>query len=100
MLFCCDLSRIVQVDIIASQGILELFILVAALRLHRKGYQAVNFELLWAEYAKTRGMQHADIYSKPAAARAFQRLLDAALLAFAGARWRRHTARKSICMPP
>ena len=44
-----------QVDIIASQGILELFILVAALRLHRRGYQAVNFELLWAEYAKTRG---------------------------------------------
>lgn len=75
-----------QVDIIASQGILELFILVAALRLHRRGYQAVNFELLWAEYAKTRGMQHADIYSKPAAARAFQRLLDASLLAFSGPR--------------
>ena len=79
--------RALQVDIIASQGILELFILVAALRLHRRGYQAVNFELLWAEYAKTRGMQHADIYSKPAAARAFQRLLDASLLAFSGPRY-------------
>ena len=79
-------KRALQVDIIASQGILELFVLVAALRLHRRGYQAVNFELLWAEYAKTRGMQHADIYSKPAAARAFQRLLDASLLAFSGPR--------------
>ena len=74
-------------DIIASQGILELFILVAALRLHRRGYQAVNFELLRAEYSQTRGMQHADIYSKPAAARAFQRLLDASLLAFSGPRY-------------
>jgi len=82
-----DAMHGLQVDIIASQGILELFILVAALRLHRKGYQAVNFELLWAEYAKTRGMQHADIYSKPAAARAFQRLLDASLLAFTGPGW-------------
>ncbi len=76
-----------QVDIIASQGILELFILVAALRLHRKGHITVNFEQLWAEYEKTRGMQHADIYSKPASARAFQRLVDAALLAFSGSRY-------------
>ncbi|CAL5218398.1 g73 [Coccomyxa viridis] len=84
-----DQSQNSMVDIIASQGILELFILVAALRLHRRGYQAVNFELLWAEYAKTRGMQHADIYSKHAAARAFQRLLDASLLAFSGPRTER-----------
>ena len=49
----------------------------------------MNFEQLWAEYEKTRGMQHADIYSKPASARAFQRLLDAALLAFTGPRYRR-----------
>ncbi len=32
-------------DSIASLGILELFILVAALRLHRRGYERVNFEL-------------------------------------------------------
>lgn len=73
-------------DSIASLGILELFILVAALRLHRRGYERVNFELLWAEYAKTAGMHHSDVYSRPAAARAFQRLLDAALLAFVDAR--------------
>ncbi len=75
-----------QVDAVASQGILELYVLVAALRLHRRGYERVNFELLWAEYAKTAGMGHADVYSKPAAARAFQRLLDAALLVFTDAR--------------
>ncbi|EIE26129.1 hypothetical protein COCSUDRAFT_40278 [Coccomyxa subellipsoidea C-169] len=74
------------VDAVASQGILELYVLVAALRLHRRGYERVNFELLWAEYAKTAGMGHADVYSKPAAARAFQRLLDAALLVFTDAR--------------
>ena len=76
----------VQVDATASLGILELFVLVAALRLHRRGYERVNFELLWAEYAKTAGMHHADVYSKPAAARAFQRLLDASLLFFTDAR--------------
>lgn len=73
-------------DSIASLGILEQFILVAALRLHRRGYERVNFELLWAEYSKTRGMSHVDVYSKPAAARAFQRLLDANLLVFTDAR--------------
>lgn len=73
-------------DSIASLGILELFILVAALRLHRRGYERVNFELLWAEYAKTGGMHHSDVYSRPAAARAFQRLLDATLLVFVDAR--------------
>lgn len=76
----------VQVDAIAGLGILELFVLVAALRLHRRGYERVNLELLWAEYSKTSGMGHADVYSKPAAARAFQRLLDASLLTFTDAR--------------
>ncbi|KAK9916102.1 hypothetical protein WJX75_008581 [Coccomyxa subellipsoidea] len=80
-----------QVDATASLGILELFVLVAALRLHRRGYERVNFELLWAEYAKTAGMHHADVYSKPAAARAFQRLLDASLLFFTDARSERRS---------
>jgi hypothetical protein len=81
----CALS-VWQVDSIASLGILELFILVAAIRLHRRGYERVNFELLWAEYSKTRGLSHADVFSKPAAARAFQRVLDASLLTFTDAR--------------
>jgi hypothetical protein len=74
------------VDTIAGLDVLQLFILVAVLRLHRRGHGAPNFELAWAEYAKTGGMQHADIYGRPAAARAFQRLLDAGLLAPADAR--------------
>lgn len=83
---CVHAGESLQMDIVAGLDVLQLFVLVAVLRLHRRGHAAPNFELAWAEYAKTAGMQHADIYGRPAAERAFQRLLDAGLLAPADAR--------------
>ena len=73
-------------DAVAGLDVLQLFVLTAVLRLHRRGHAAPNFELAWAEYARTAGMQHADNYGRAAAARAFQRLVDAGLLAAADAR--------------
>ena len=75
-----------QVDMVAGLDVLPLYLLVAVLRLQRRGAAAPSFELAAAEYARTAGLGHADNYSRPAAARAWQRLLDAGLLRHAGAR--------------
>ena len=82
----------------AGLDVLQLFILTAVLRLHRRGHAAPNFELAWTEYAKTGGMQHADNYGRAASARAFQRLLDAGLLAATHARCARGLSRVRMCM--
>ena len=71
---------------VAGLDVLPAYMLVAVLRLQRRGHAAPNFELAAAEYARTAGLGHADNYSRAAAARAWQRLLDAGLLAHAGTR--------------
>ena len=71
-------------------AILELFLLVALYRLRRKGQEAPNFEMAFDEYS---GLQRGgswrgvDITApRPAAFRAFERLLTATLIAYSDGR--------------
>ena len=74
----------------SSLSVLELYILVGALRLYRRRSpsEGVNFEMAWEEYAQLgRLRSHGDNYSKPAALRAWEQLLGCALLSYLDPRW-------------
>lgn len=70
----------------AGCSILELFLLVAVERVRRKGQESPNFEMALHEYRSLRrggGYRGVDdAASRPAAFRAFERLITANLLAY------------------
>ncbi len=66
---------------VAGLSVLEMYMLVAVLRLGRKGHAACNFEQAMEEYGLLNQMQrHADAHPRPLALRAFERLLAHGLL--------------------
>lgn len=70
-----------QAQMVAGLAILEMYMLVAVLRLGRKGQAACNFEQAMEEYMLLNQMQrHPDAHPRPLALRAFERLLAMGLL--------------------
>ncbi|KAK9866078.1 hypothetical protein WJX84_011676 [Apatococcus fuscideae] len=70
-----------QARMVAGLSVLEMYMLVAVLRLTRKGQLPCNFEQAMEEYGLLNQMQrHPDAHPRPLALRAFERLLACALL--------------------
>ncbi|KAK9836048.1 hypothetical protein WJX84_003886, partial [Apatococcus fuscideae] len=70
-----------QAHMVAALSILEMYMLVAVLRLGRKGQPACSFEQAMEEYVLLNQMQrHPDAHPRPLALRAFERLLSQGLL--------------------
>lgn len=66
---------------VAGLAILEMYVLVAVLRLRGKGQVACNFEQALEEYMLLNQMQrHPDAHPRPLALQAFERLLAHGLL--------------------
>ena len=70
-----------QARMVAGLSVLEMYMLVAVLRLTRKGQLPCKFEQAMEEYGLLNQMQrHPDAHPRPLALRAFERLLACALL--------------------
>ena len=77
-----------QVDIVGSCSVLELFILVAVLRIKRRGHESANFEMVHDEYCKLMEQgSSGDKRSKAAALRAFERLIAYRLVSYVDSRY-------------
>lgn len=85
-----DAAEYSQAQAIVSLSVAELFMLVAAQRIHRRSQsplEGVNFEAVWEEYDRLRQLRgHADHYSRTVVARAFEALLARRLLTHADPR--------------
>lgn len=78
-----------QVDVVRGLSVLEAYMLVAVVRLQRRGGAGgASFERAFAEYEGLQRLHRtADAYGRAAALKAFERLLSAALLDRPGGRW-------------
>ena len=78
-----------QVDAVRGLSVLEAYMLVAVVRLQRRGGPGgASFERAFAEYESLQRLHRtADAYGRAAALRAFERLLSAALLERPGGRY-------------
>ncbi|KAK9830634.1 hypothetical protein WJX81_007243 [Elliptochloris bilobata] len=89
-------SQQTLVDAVRGLSVLELYMLVAVVRLQRRGGAGgASFERAFAEYSSLQRLHRtADAYGRAAALRAFERLLGAALLEHPGGRTERGALRE------
>jgi Origin recognition complex (ORC) subunit 4 C-terminus len=89
LICCCAWLLHLQPLLVASCSVLELFMLVGALRLVSRGREVINFEMVFEEYRllnQALANAHADVFGRKLSIRAFEKLIRCGLLVFADPR--------------
>ena len=88
LLLLSEGSLSLQVEVVGSCSVLELFMLVAIYRIKRRGHDSANFEMVHDEYCKLLDQGGTgDRRSKTAALRAFEHLIASSLVSYVDGRW-------------